>query len=223
MKLLRVLQERTFRRLGATSDLDFHGRIVCATNRDLEEAVRDGVFREDLLFRLNVVTLRLPPLRERPADVISLCEFFVKKYSAANGIDEKPISAEAKRRLIAHRWPGNVRELENAIERASILTDGDVITPAVLDLDSDSADEYIPETLVEGNNEQTPARDVDSSNDLSLEDYFQHFVLENQDRMSETELAQKLGEEAQEAGRRYAQLRDELPDLPPRHPLQVPI
>lgn len=95
--------------------------------------------------------------------------------------------------LERYRWPGNVRELENAIERASILADGDVITPAVLDLDNDSGDEYIPETLVEGNNEQSQARDTDSSNDLSLEDYFQHFVLENQDRMSETELAQKLG------------------------------
>jgi DNA-binding NtrC family response regulator len=91
------------------------------------------------------------------------------------------------------RWPGNVRELENAIERASILTDGDIITPTVLDLDNEGSDEYIPETLVEGNNEQTRTREPDSANDLSLEDYFQHFVLENQDRMSETELAQKLG------------------------------
>ena len=86
-----------------------------------------------------------------------------------------------------------MRELENAIERATILCDGDVITPALLDLDSESHDEHIPETLVEGNNEQTRSRSGDAATDLSLEDYFQHFVLENQDRMSETELAQKLG------------------------------
>jgi two-component system, response regulator FlrC len=86
--------------------------------------VKDGIFREDLLYRLNVVNLRLPPLRERPGDVLSLCEFFVKKYSAANGVAEKPISAEAKRRLLAHRWPGNVRELENAMHRAVLLSSG---------------------------------------------------------------------------------------------------
>ncbi len=99
---------------------------------------------------------------------------------------------EAMRALERHRWPGNVRELENAIERASILCDGDIITPSLLDLDGGGGDEYIPETLVEGNNEQLRTREADNASDLSLEDYFQHFVLENQDRMSETELAPKV-------------------------------
>jgi two-component system response regulator FlrC len=86
--------------------------------------VRDGTFREDLLYRLNVVNLRLPSLRERPGDVVALAEFFVKKYSAANGQPAKPISEEARRRLVAHRWPGNVRELENAMHRAVLLSPG---------------------------------------------------------------------------------------------------
>jgi DNA-binding NtrC family response regulator len=86
--------------------------------------VKDGTFREDLLYRLNVVNLRLPALRERPGDVIALAEFFIKKYAAANGVAEKPLSAEARRRLIAHRWPGNVRELENAMHRAILLSVG---------------------------------------------------------------------------------------------------
>jgi len=103
------------------------------------------------------------------------------------------LSPEAMRALERHRWPGNVRELENAIERATILCDTDVITPGLLDLESEGGDVNIPETLVEGNNEQMRPRDNDATSDLSLEDYFQHFVLENQDRMSETELAQKLG------------------------------
>jgi DNA-binding NtrC family response regulator len=97
------------------------------------------------------------------------------------------------RALERHRWPGNVRELENAIERATILCDNDLITPSLLDLDGEGGDVSIPETLVDGNNEQAPSREAEATSDLSLEDYFQHFVLENQDRMSETELAQKLG------------------------------
>ena len=87
-------------------------------------AVREGSFREDLLYRLNVVNLRLPPLRERPGDVVALAEHFVKKYAAANGVLDRPLAAEAKRRLVAHRWPGNVRELENAMHRAVLLSTG---------------------------------------------------------------------------------------------------
>jgi DNA-binding NtrC family response regulator len=123
-KLLRAIQEREIDRVGGSKPVKVDIRILATSNRDLAAAVKDGTFREDLLYRLNVVNLRLPPLRERPGDVITLCEHFVKKYSAANGVAEKPISAEAKRRLIAHRWPGNVRELENAMHRAVLLSPG---------------------------------------------------------------------------------------------------
>ncbi|ABM17768.1 sigma-54-dependent transcriptional regulator [Marinobacter nauticus] len=192
-RLLRVLQESEIRKVGSTQSRTVDVRMIAATHRNLKAMTRTGEFREDLYYRLNVMQIRIPPLRERRADILGLARRFLKRQASKLGRPELSLSPEAMQALERYRWPGNVRELENAIERASILTDGDVITPAVLDLDSDSADEYIPETLVEGNNEQTPARDVDSSNDLSLEDYFQHFVLENQDRMSETELAQKLG------------------------------
>jgi Response regulator containing CheY-like receiver, AAA-type ATPase, and DNA-binding domains len=123
-KLLRALQEREIDRVGGAKPVKVDIRILATSNRDLAQAVKDGTFREDLLYRLNVVNLRLPPLRERPGDVIALAEFFVKKYAAANGMPERPLSAEAKRRLAAHRWPGNVRELENAIHRAVLLAVG---------------------------------------------------------------------------------------------------
>ena len=103
-------------------------RILATSNRDLAQAVKEGTFREDLLYRLNVVNLRLPPLRERPGDIIVLAEHFVKKYAAANGMADKPLSDEAKRRLVAHRWSGNVRELENAMHRAVLLSPSDQIT-----------------------------------------------------------------------------------------------
>ncbi|WP_303290352.1 sigma-54 dependent transcriptional regulator [Marinobacter sp. SS5-14b] len=192
-RLLRVLQESEIRKVGATQSRKVDVRMIAATHRNLKAMTRTGEFREDLYYRLNVMQIRLPPLRERRADILGLASRFLKRQANKLGRPELSLSPEAMQALERHRWPGNVRELENAIERASILTDGDIITPSVLDLDSDSGDEYIPETLVEGDNEQTPARDPDSANDLSLEDYFQHFVLENQDRMSETELAQKLG------------------------------
>ena len=99
-------------------------RVLATSNRDLVQAVKDGVFREDLLYRLNVVNLRLPPLRERPADVLALAEHFIKKYAAANGAPVRPLSAEAARRLAGHVWAGNVRELENAMHRAVLLSSG---------------------------------------------------------------------------------------------------
>jgi two-component system response regulator FlrC len=123
-KLLRALQEREIDRVGGAKPVKVDIRILATSNRDLVQAVKDGTFREDLLYRLNVVNLRLPALRERPGDVIALADFFIKKYAAANGMPEKPLSAEARRRLVAHRWPGNVRELENAMHRAILLAVG---------------------------------------------------------------------------------------------------
>jgi len=123
-KLLRALQEREIDRVGGGKPVKVDIRVIATSNRDLAQAVRDGTFREDLLYRLNVVNLRLPALRERPGDIIALAEHFVKKYAAANGSPERPLSAEARRRLVGHRWPGNVRELENAMHRAVLLSTG---------------------------------------------------------------------------------------------------
>ena len=123
-KLLRAIQEREIDRVGGSRPVKVDIRILATSNRDLAQAVKDGTFREDLLYRLNVVNLRLPPLRERPGDVVALAEFFIRKYAKANGMPERPLSAEAKRRLAAHRWPGNVRELENAMHRAVLLATG---------------------------------------------------------------------------------------------------
>ncbi len=126
-KLLRALQERIIDRVGGSKPVKVNIRIIATSNRDLAQAVREGTFREDLLYRLNVVNLRLPPLRERPGDVAILAAHFVKKYAAANGVAERPLSGEAQRRLLGHSWPGNVRELENAMHRAVLLATGSQI------------------------------------------------------------------------------------------------
>jgi DNA-binding NtrC family response regulator len=133
-KLLRAIQEREIDRVGGSKPVKVDIRILATSNRDLAVAVRDGVFREDLLYRLNVVNLRLPALRERPADVIALAEHFVKKYATANALPERPLSAEARRRLASHRWPGNVRELENAMHRAVLLSSGPEIEDSAIRL-----------------------------------------------------------------------------------------
>ena len=133
-KLLRAIQEREIDRVGGARPVKIDIRILATSNRDLAVAVRDGVFREDLLYRLNVVNLRLPPLRERPGDVLALSEHFVKKYAAANAVPERPLSAEARRRLALHRWPGNVRELENAMHRAVLLSTGPEIEETAIRL-----------------------------------------------------------------------------------------
>jgi two-component system response regulator FlrC len=123
-KLLRAIQERVIDRVGGTRPVPVDIRIIATSNRNLAEAAREGTFREDLLFRLNVVNLKIPPLRERPADVIELSAFFAKKYAEANGVPARPLSSEASRALSLHRWPGNVRELENTIHRAVLLSSG---------------------------------------------------------------------------------------------------
>ena len=126
-KLLRAIQERLIDRVGGAKPVPVNIRIIATSNRDLAKAVAEGSFREDLLYRLNVVNLRLPALRERPGDVAVLADHFVKKYAAANGVPVRPLSLDARRALASHRWPGNVRELENAMHRAVLLAVGSEI------------------------------------------------------------------------------------------------
>lgn len=123
-KLLRAIQERIIDRVGGAKPVPVNIRIIATSNRDLARAVSEGTFREDLLYRLNVVNLRLPSLRERPGDIAVLADHFVKKYAAANGVPARPLSEVARRALLSHRWPGNVRELENAMHRAVLLATG---------------------------------------------------------------------------------------------------
>jgi len=132
VKLLRFLQDRTFRRVGGTEDLCVNVRVICATNRDLEEEVAEGRFREDLYYRLNVIRIRVPPLRERKEDIPLLADHFVKKYGKELHRAVHKISKEALRILEAYDFPGNIRELENIIERAVVLESSPVVTPESL-------------------------------------------------------------------------------------------
>ena len=123
-KLLRAIQERVIDRVGGNRPVPVDIRIIATSNRNLTETVREGKFREDLLFRLNVVNLKIPPLRERPADIGELAHHFISKYSQANGLPLRPLSTDARRALSTNRWPGNVRELENTLHRAVLLSSG---------------------------------------------------------------------------------------------------
>jgi Nif-specific regulatory protein len=127
VKLLRVLQEREFERLGGVRPIKVDVRLVAATNKDLEAAVQQGEFREDLYYRLNVFSLFMPPLRDRRPDILLLADHFVEKYAAANGKDVRRIATTAIDMLMSYHWPGNVRELENCIERAVLVCDGGVV------------------------------------------------------------------------------------------------
>ena len=123
-KLLRAIQERVIDRVGGTAPVKVDIRIIATSNRNLSEAVKQGVFREDLFYRLNVVNLRIPALRERPADILALAEHFAIKYAELNGIAQKILSADARRALVNNHWKGNVRELENTLHRAVLLATG---------------------------------------------------------------------------------------------------
>jgi Nif-specific regulatory protein len=127
VKLLRVLQEREFERLGGTDSVKVDVRLIAATNKDMEAAVADGSLRQDLLYRLNVFTIFVPPLRERKSDVLLLADHFVEKLSTDHGKQVKRISTPAIDALVSYHWPGNVRELQNVIERAVLVCDGQVI------------------------------------------------------------------------------------------------
>lgn len=127
-KLLRVLQDNTFRRLGGLKELKVNFRLITATNRDLNKMIQEGLFREDLFWRLNVINIHLPPLRERKEDIVPLTQYFIEKFNQKYGKSIKGISQEALMALYTHNFPGNVRELENRIERGIILAEGEILT-----------------------------------------------------------------------------------------------
>ena len=131
-KLLRVLEEQSFRRLGGLKDIKLDLRVVAATNKNLREAVKEGAFRQDLYFRLNVIQILIPPLRERMEDIVPLTRFFVDHYNRKFKRNIEGVTDAAAKQLMSHDWPGNVRELRNAIERAMILEESSLITPPSL-------------------------------------------------------------------------------------------
>jgi transcriptional regulator with PAS, ATPase and Fis domain len=131
-KILRVLQDRRFMHLGGIQEIQVDVRIIAATNIDLRQLVREGRFREDLFYRLNVITIELPPLRQRREDIPLLVQFFLKKYAEENDRPVRRITPEALRPLMSYAWQGNVRELENVIERAVVLSSGTDITVDLL-------------------------------------------------------------------------------------------
>ncbi|WP_233561941.1 sigma-54 interaction domain-containing protein, partial [Sorangium cellulosum] len=136
VKLLRVLQERAFERVGGNETVTVDVRLIAATNRDLAAAVQEGQFREDLYYRLNVVHIDMPPLRVRDTDVLLLANHFLRRFAAENHRKIEGFTDQARSKLVAHRWPGNVRELENAIERAVVLCDDTRIDADHLPIDA---------------------------------------------------------------------------------------
>jgi two-component system response regulator PilR (NtrC family) len=129
VKLLRVVQEKTFRRIGGAEDIKVDMRIISATNKNLEKSVKDGIFREDLYYRLNVVPIHIPPLRKRREDIPLLTRFFIEKYSREFGKEINTISTYALELLLEYQFPGNIRELENIIERSIVLEQSNIILP----------------------------------------------------------------------------------------------
>ena len=178
-RLLRVLQEGEVRRVGSIETRRVDVRLIASTHRKLQALVNEGAFREDLYYRLNVVQLGLPPLRERGEDVLLLAEHFLANAAERHGKTKLRFNDAARERIGSYNWPGNIRELENAVQRAVILCDRKTIDAELLAVDTGPATKL-------------PGLELDQDA-TSLEDYFVRFVQEHQDEMTETELAEKLG------------------------------
>lgn len=191
-RLLRVLQEGEIRRVGSVQSQKVDVRLIAATHRDLKTLAKTGQFREDLYYRLHVISLKLPALRERGNDVIEIARAFLARQCTRMGREELRFAHDAEQAIRHYSWPGNVRELENAIERAVILCESPDISADLLGIDIELAD-LEDDDFLDGTAQATAASTHEPTEDLSLEDYFQHFVLEHQDHMTETELARKLG------------------------------
>jgi DNA-binding NtrC family response regulator len=193
-RLLRVLQEGEIRRIGSVETRHVDVRLIAATHRDLRALSKTGEFRLDLYYRLNVMQIDLPPLRDREDDILVIADVLLEKACRRHERNGLRLSRAARREIRDYPWPGNVRELENALERGVILAEGHLIHPDDLGLAPGRPVTSRPAPPPAASRSQPAEPEPeDGSEDLSLEDYFQHFVLEHQDQMSETELAQKLG------------------------------
>jgi len=194
-RLLRFIQEGEIRRIGSVHSRKVNVRLICATHRNLQQLSSEGLFRQDLYYRINVLRLFLPPLRERGKDILHLAEHMLEVQTRRLSKRAMYLSPRAIQAITTYHWPGNVRELEHAIERAVVLSEREEIDNTVLGIDL----ELVNINRIRGQQGiTTPSRSAvgighEPQEDLSLEDYFQRFVLEHQDSMSETELAQKLG------------------------------
>ncbi len=178
VKLLRAIEEQEIRSVGSTKTKKVDLRFISATNSNLKELVESGRFREDLFYRINVITINLPPLRDRREDIPPLLEHYLEHYSLEVGKKVDKISPEAHALLVSYAWPGNVRELQNVIERAVLISEGDTILP-----------ESLPENI------QNTDSSLESSlkKELSIEEYIRSFITKYQSSYSEQELADKLG------------------------------
>jgi DNA-binding NtrC family response regulator len=183
-KILRVLQDRKFMHLGGIQEVQVDVRIIAATNVDLRQMVREGRFREDLFYRLNVITLDLPPLRQRREDIPLLVEHFLKKYSIENDMPQRHVTTEALRPLVSYSWPGNVRELENTIERAVVLSS-----------DANVGMELLPDHIV-GRGSSVPTLDAGSGASL-------FGIMEDCERRIIIDMLEKCGWNQTEAAERF--------------------
>ncbi|MGE0407760.1 MAG: sigma-54 interaction domain-containing protein [Amphiplicatus sp.] len=208
-KLLRVLQERVVDRVGGAKPVKIDIRVIATSNRDLTGEVKAGKFREDLLFRLNVVTLTAPPLRARPLDILALAEHFARKYAALNGVPPRPLSEAARRAIATAPWPGNVRELENAMHRAVLLATGDEIGEAAIRLPDGSA--------LKRHAEAAPAGESESLVGRTVAEVEQRLILETLDHClgNRTHAANILGISIRTLRNKLKQYTDEGVAVPP--------
>lgn len=185
-RLLRVLQESEIRKVGSVQSKKVDVRLVVATHRDLKQLVVDGLFREDLYYRINVMTLLIPPLRDRGNDILELADAILIRTCKRIKTPVLSFADSASQAIAKYPWPGNVRELENAIERAVVLAEDAVIGEELLAIETEKP--RLTEIVAEA-----PIAASAAIEELSLEDYFQRFVVEHEDMMNETQLAKKLG------------------------------
>tara|TARA_R110002110_G_scaffold362241_1_gene571976 strand:+ start:33108 stop:34544 length:1437 start_codon:yes stop_codon:yes gene_type:complete len=194
-RLLRFIQEGEIRRIGSVHSRKVNVRLVCATHRNLQQLSAESKFRQDLYYRINVLRLSLPPLRDRGKDILHLAERMLQTQTSKLGKNLMQLSPRAIQAITTYQWPGNVRELEHAIERAVVLSDDDEIDNEALGIDLElvNINRIRGQQGISSHASKLGVSNQEPQEDLSLEDYFQRFVLEHQDSMSETELAQKLG------------------------------
>ena len=190
-RLLRFIQEGEIRQIGSVNSKRVDVRLICATHRDLSALSAKNAFRQDLFYRIDVLRIAIPPLRDRGHNVLAMAEWFIQQHAHRLGLPVRPLSENSAQQIADHDWPGNVRELQNVIERALVMSEGSSLTVNLSRGPTGPVQDAA--LMTERDQSGSTSESSETSEELSLEDYFQRFVLEHQDSMNETELAQKLG------------------------------